>query len=137
MFGDLLHVPEINRRLAAEVSGFSVAYPDPLFAPDDGWEHQNGVSGQRLSDLDLVLQDGSRTTLYRCLEEGCWVQLRNAANARAFPLGAAVINLDLAPGSNNQLLAEFASVLVRPDGYLANVRPAHHAQEQGRLLPTR
>lgn len=75
-FEDFLRVPEVNRRLAAEGSGFGVVYPEPIFLPDLGWEHRKGVSGQRLADRDLVLRDGSRTTLYQLLERGHWVQLQ-------------------------------------------------------------
>ena len=39
---------------------------------------RNGVSGQRLPDLDLVLADGSRKALYRFLEDGRWVRLQAA-----------------------------------------------------------
>jgi hypothetical protein len=35
-----------------------------------------------------------------------------------------ITRVDLVPGTNDGLLANFASVLVRPDGYLAHVRPA-------------
>jgi hypothetical protein len=62
-FEEVLRVPASNRYLADEVSGFGVAYPEPLFAPGENWEHRDGVSGQRLPDRELVLQDGSRTTL--------------------------------------------------------------------------
>ena len=69
-------MPAINRYFADEVSGFGVAYPEPLFAPDRNWEHREGVSGYRLPDKELVRQDGSRTTLYRLLEDGRWVRLQ-------------------------------------------------------------
>jgi 2-polyprenyl-6-methoxyphenol hydroxylase-like FAD-dependent oxidoreductase len=82
-FEDLLHVPEVNRQLAAEGSGFGVAYPDPLFLPDPGWEHRNGVSGQRLPDVDLVMEDGSRTALYRFLEDGRWLRLQGTRDKEA------------------------------------------------------
>src|SRR5215471_1451638 len=75
-FEDILLIPEVNRRLAAEGSGFGVAYPAPLFLPGPGWEHRNGVSGQRLPDMDIVLADGSRVALYRFLEDGRWVRLQ-------------------------------------------------------------
>lgn len=45
-----LRVPAINRYFADEISGFGVAYPEPLFAPDRNWEHREGVSGRRLPD---------------------------------------------------------------------------------------
>jgi 2-polyprenyl-6-methoxyphenol hydroxylase-like FAD-dependent oxidoreductase len=123
-FENILRVREVNRQLAAEVSGFGVAYPDPLFSPDPGWEHQNGVSGQRLPDIDLVLADGSRTTLYRFLEDGRWVRLQRAPDKEALSNVEWITSVALAPEGNNGPLANFDSMLVRPDGYLAHVQPA-------------
>jgi len=122
-FEDLLRVHEVNRQLAAEGSGFGVAYPEPLFLPDPGWEHRNGVSGQRLPDMDLVLEDGSRTALYRFLEDGHWVRLQRAPDKETLSNPESITSVNLAPEGNDGLLANFASVLVRPDGYLAHVRP--------------
>jgi 2-polyprenyl-6-methoxyphenol hydroxylase-like FAD-dependent oxidoreductase len=121
---DILRVPEVNRQLADEVSGFGVAYPEPLFLPDLGWEHRKGVSGQRLPDMDLVLRDGSRTTLYRLIERGHWVQLQITSDGGSSSDKDAITRVDLALGTVDGLLANFASVLVRPDGYLAHVRSA-------------
>jgi 2-polyprenyl-6-methoxyphenol hydroxylase-like FAD-dependent oxidoreductase len=39
-FEDVLRVPAINRYFADEVSGFGVAYPEPLFAPQQNWERR-------------------------------------------------------------------------------------------------
>ncbi|WMT76508.1 FAD-dependent oxidoreductase [Bradyrhizobium sp. Ash2021] len=122
-FEDLLRVHEVNRQLAGEGSGFGVAYPEPLFRPDPGWEHRNGVSGQRLPDMDLVLEEGSRTALYRFLEAGRWVRLQRAPDRETLSNAEWITNVNLAPEGNDGLLANFASVLVRPDGYLAHVRP--------------
>ena len=122
-FEDCLRVHEVNRQLAAEGSGFGVAYPEPLFLPDPGWEHRNGVSGQRLPDVDLVLEDGSRTALYRFLEDGRWVRLQGAPDKQTLSNAEWITNVSLAPEGNDGLLANFTSVLVRPDGYLAHVRP--------------
>ena len=123
-FEDVLRVPEINRQLAAEGSGFGVAYPEPLFPPNTGWEHRRGVSGQRLPDLDVALADGSRTTLYRFLAEGRWVRLQLAPDKENSPDVEWRTSVNLAPGAHGGLLANLAAVLVRPDGYLAHVRPA-------------
>jgi 2-polyprenyl-6-methoxyphenol hydroxylase-like FAD-dependent oxidoreductase len=120
-FDDILRVPEVNRKLAAEGSGFGVAYPEPLFPPEPGWEHRNGLSGQRLSDMDLVLEDGSRTSLYRLLEDGRWVQLQRARDKAMLSNSEAIRSVSLAPEATDGLLAHFASALVRPDGYLAHV----------------
>jgi 2-polyprenyl-6-methoxyphenol hydroxylase-like FAD-dependent oxidoreductase len=130
-FEDLLRVHEVNRQLAAEGSGFGVAYPEPLFPPDQGWEHQNGVSGQRLPDMDLVLDDGSRRALYRFLEDGRWVRLQRAPDRETVSKAEWITNVNLAPEGNDELLANFASVLVRPDGYLAHVRPGEISSSRG------
>ena len=125
---EILRVPEVNRQLAVEVSGFGVNYPEPLFAPDPGWEHRKGVSGQRLPDMDLILRDGSRTTLYRLLENGRWVRLQLASDEAITSHGDAITSVSPAPGANDGLFADFDSVLVRPDGYLAHVFPTSDAR---------
>lgn len=125
-FEEVLRVPAINRYFAEEVSGFGVAYPEPLFAPDGNWEHRDGVSGQRLPDRELVLQDGSRSTLYRLLENGRWVRLQLGADEAV--ISDAMTVVALAPGANEGMFVSLASVLVRPDGYLAHVRPAADAR---------
>jgi 2-polyprenyl-6-methoxyphenol hydroxylase-like FAD-dependent oxidoreductase len=134
-FESLLRVHEVNRQLAAEGSGFGVAYPQPLFHPDPGWEHRNGVSGQRLPDMDLVLEDGSQTALYRFLEAGRWVRLQRAPDKGTLSHPMSITSVNLAPGGNDGLLANLASVLVRPDGYLAHVRlrKAHETGEKGQM----
>ena len=133
-FEDFLRVHEVNRQLAAEGSGFGVAYPEPLFLPDPGWEHRNGVSGQRLPDVDLVLKDGSRTALYRFLEDGRWVRLQGATDKETLSNADWITSVNLAPEGNDGLLANFASVLVRPDGYLAHVRPDEISSSRGRQV---
>ena len=136
-FEDALLVREVNRQLAAEGSGFGVAYPEPLFPPDSGWEHRDGVSGQRLPDKDVVLADGSRTSLYRFFEDGRWVRLQLADTGISSD-AEWITSVNLAPGANDGLLANFASVLVRPDGYLAHVQPAagaRNAEKAGNSPP--
>jgi len=85
------------------------------------------VSGRRLSDGDLVLRDGSRTTLYPYLQQGRWVLLGVAAEGSATPVGGAINIVSLAPGANDGLPGKFASMLVRPDGYVAHVRAVDDA----------
>jgi 2-polyprenyl-6-methoxyphenol hydroxylase-like FAD-dependent oxidoreductase len=128
VFEGILRVPEVNRQLAAEGSGFGITYPEPLFSPDPGWEHRNGVSGQRLPDIGLVLEDGSRTPLYRFLEDGRWVRLLRAPHKETSSSAEWITSVKLAPGANDGSLANFAAVLVRPDGYLAHVRPGEDAR---------
>jgi hypothetical protein len=106
----------VNRQLAEQLSEFAVAYPD------NGWEHQKGVSGRRLRDMDLTLENGSQTTLYRFLQDGRWVRLQLAPDPESFPDASGINFVSLAAGANDRLFNKFASVLVRPDGYLAHVR---------------
>jgi 2-polyprenyl-6-methoxyphenol hydroxylase-like FAD-dependent oxidoreductase len=120
----MLRVPELNRQLSDQLSGFGVGYPEPLLPPAKGWEHRKGVSGQRLPDMDVVPKDGSRTTLYRLLEDGRWLRLRFTPDLETSSDTSVVTSVNLARGENNSLLANLASALVRPDGYLADVRLA-------------
>jgi 2-polyprenyl-6-methoxyphenol hydroxylase-like FAD-dependent oxidoreductase len=127
-FERILRIPEVNSELAAEGSGFGVAYPEPLFLPDRGWEHRKGVSGQRLPDMDLALSNGSRMALYHFLKDGRWVQLRLAPDKRSAPDAEWVTSVNLATSPDDRLLANIASALVRPDGHLAHLRPAEAAR---------
>jgi hypothetical protein len=80
--------------------------------------------------MELVLQNGSRTTLYRLLENGHWVRLQLTPDAGA--ISDAMNVVALARGADAGMFASFASVLVRPDGYLAHVRPAADARRAER-----
>ncbi len=123
MLNGFLRVSEVNRRLSDQLSGFGVAYPQPLFPPVSGWEHREGVSGQRLPDRDIVLKDGSRSTLYRFLEDGHWIRLQFSAESDTPTDVHPVTVVNMAHDANDGPFAEFASILIRPDGYLAHVRP--------------
>jgi hypothetical protein len=61
------------------------------------------------------------TTLYPYFQEGRWVLLQVAAESNATPVRGAINIVSLAPSANDGLLGKFASMLVRPDGYLAHV----------------
>jgi 2-polyprenyl-6-methoxyphenol hydroxylase-like FAD-dependent oxidoreductase len=128
---NVLRVPDVNRQLSEEVSGFGVVYPEPLFLPAPGWQHRKGVSGHRLPDMDLTLQDGSRTTLSRLLEDGNWLrlQLSLSPDEKAPSETGSIKTANLPNASNHPVLANLASVLVRPDGYLGHVRAADDARD--------
>jgi len=132
-FESILRVPEVNRLLASEGSGFSVAYDEPLFPPGRDWEHRKGVSGQRLPDMDLVHRDGSVVRLYRLLEAGHWVRLHFLSDAETISGPGTTMVVNLRPPADGSLLANLASALVRPDGYLAHVHPANDNLQGSRL----
>ena len=80
------------------------------------------MSGRRLPDKDITLKNGSRSTLYRHLEDGRWVRLQFSEGGDA-PRGIEPVIVDWADDADSGQFAELASVLVRPDGYLGHVRP--------------
>lgn len=128
MLDKVLCVPEVNRQLSEEVSGFGVAYPEPLFPPAHGWQHRKGVSGHRLPDINLALEGGLHTTLSRLLEDGRWLRLQLSPDGKAASDADSIKNVNLPNGSYHLAFANLASVLVRPDGYLGHVRPAEDAR---------
>ncbi|MET0409131.1 MAG: FAD-dependent oxidoreductase [Hyphomicrobium sp.] len=122
LFEDLLRMDEINRLLAAQGSGYSVAYAEPLYAPEPGWQHRDGISGNRVPDLDLLLEDGSRAALYGFMNDGSWLNLHRAPESGK-PAGAMPLkHIRLAAEGNHELLGNLSSVLVRPDGYIGHVK---------------
>lgn len=131
---EALRAPDVNRQFADAVSGFGVAYPEPLFAAGHMWEHRQGVSGRRLCDADLILSNGLDTTLYRLLEGGRWVQLQYARDGAAVSVAGEVTVVDLAPVHDGPF-AGFDALLVRPDGYLSHVRPARADSRSGETVP--
>ena len=52
------------------------------------------------------------------------VRLQRTPDKGTFSHPMSITSVNLAPEGNDGLLANLASVLVRPDGYLAHVRPA-------------
>jgi hypothetical protein len=83
--------------------------------------------------MDLLLADGSRTSLYRLLEDGRWVRLQLVSD-KEISHSEWVRNVTLAPAAKSWPLADFASALVRPDGYLAHVRLAEGARNASTRL---
>lgn len=130
---EALRVPDVNRLFADAVSGFGVAYPEPLFAASRMWEHRQGMSGRRLCDADLILRNGLDATLYRLLEGGRWVQLQYARDGAAASVAGEVTVVDLAPVPDGPF-AGFDALLVRPDGYLSHVRPARPESQSGETV---
>ena len=65
--------------------------------------------------------------LVRFLEDGRWVLLHFAPDKGTSSAGW-VRTVNLRSGINYGLFSNFASVLVRPDGYLAHVRPVAGAR---------
>ncbi|UAJ78845.1 FAD-dependent monooxygenase [Leifsonia sp. ZF2019] len=108
----LLAVPEANRVMAGEVSGFSVSYPQPLVADSE----PTSGAGRRTPDLPLT--DGS--TLHHALAEGKFVRVTTPGD-RAIPLPAAFRQVPVLDVRAERLdiddVPAAGSIIVRPDGY--------------------
>lgn len=112
---DMLAQPELNRKMASELSGFGLRYPAPLAsnAGNTGW------TGRRAPDWLLRLADGTAVGIHELLHAGKWLHLAVGDAPAPPPFGfdrawlTALKVRTLAPQ-----MAGLASILIRPDGYI-------------------
>ncbi|MFI0975629.1 FAD-dependent monooxygenase [Streptomyces sp. NPDC021093] len=112
LFDTLLGLPEVNRHLAGHLSALDTVYP-----PTSPTAHP--MTGHRMPDVPLTLQDGHRIRTYELLHDGRPVLLQLAAAPADFAAPeyvTAVTARCAAPGPG---LDGTAEVLVRPDGHIA------------------
>lgn len=119
-----LQVPELNRMVAGAISGFSIAYPDPLLAESD---HSGIETGQRVPDEDLTLPDGQTTAIFDHLADGRWLHLslRDGAQVQRpswLPQDVVTVLAARRRKEGGELQGR-AAVLIRPDGYIARSIP--------------
>lgn len=127
----LLQVPEANKSLAKEISGFSVTYHKPLeMILPDGWQVLPGhVLGMRALDARIKLQDGQVTNLRHFMKNGLWIQLHLPSKIAnddrpkpAFGDRTIVLHITGIPDSEGKkklYTCGYKEILIRPDGYLA------------------
>ncbi|RAK95287.1 uncharacterized protein BO80DRAFT_469522 [Aspergillus ibericus CBS 121593] len=126
----LLRVPEANRELALEISGFAVSYPKPLdMLRPDGWQTlPKSMQGMRALDVKIQTPDGVVTRLSEHLRCGRWVQLmlpgtpRHSQSIPAFSDRTVVVEVADMPDTEARVglySGDFSGILVRPDGFLA------------------
>ncbi|OGM41173.1 monooxygenase [Aspergillus bombycis] len=127
----LLCVPEANKALAKEISGFSVTYPKSLdMILPDGWQALPGnIQGRRALNVKIRLPDGVATELRNYTEDGRWVQLhlpgKHCVEVRpppAFENWTTVVDVADMPDEEERTSLYMCGVremLIRPDGYLA------------------
>jgi 2-polyprenyl-6-methoxyphenol hydroxylase-like FAD-dependent oxidoreductase len=124
----LLSVPEANRALAFEISGFSVAYPKPLdMVRPDGWEAlPEAIEGKRALNVKLKLTSGEEKDLFDCFQGAKWVQLRfvgdgqGSTSSPAFGRWTEVVDVaDIVEGKADMYRTGLSELLIRPDGYLS------------------
>ncbi|WP_237938849.1 FAD-dependent monooxygenase [Acetobacter senegalensis] len=124
---DILSFPDVNSRLASEISGFGVAYGYDKVVPENLPAHL--LPGKRVPDVDLMIENKS-ATLYECMKKGEWVHLTLSPKKQdisEFPewLDPNIVKhitadcVDDSPSFNG-----VSSVLIRPDGYVHSVAMA-------------
>lgn len=121
MMNDFLTIPALNRRIAAELSGFGIAHPEPLIPSCESEPEPTCESGGRIADRELELADGTVAPLYSFLAEGRWLHLSYtqevATNLPAWLAPSAVSYVE----ARRERDADGgpAALLIRPDGYVA------------------
>ena len=118
---EVLRFPDVNRRLAQDITGFGVNYPEPLDTPPEGWQHVDGVSGHRLRDLPVTLQDGTVTFACDLLKHGQWICLQLTPDTVPLDDPRTIQTIHTVHGGDD-FYPDLAALLVRPDGYVSHVR---------------
>ncbi|MGK5637937.1 FAD-dependent monooxygenase [Streptomyces sp. URMC 126] len=114
----LLGLPEVNRRLAGELSALDTAYP-----PTDPTAHP--CVGRPVPDTPLVMtRDGRRTRIHRLLHEGRFVLLHltehGPTDLSAFALRHQAISVTAATTEGDDpTVKDLTEILIRPDGHIA------------------
>lgn len=124
LLDEMLRQPELNHKLAGEVSGFDVCYPKPLFKELDEITLESKEVGQRMNDANVTLINGDRTTLYNLMREGAWLQLIFDDTIAPLPdwLNEKSAKRVMIKSSDSMPWdPSIKSLLVRPDGYYAKV----------------
>lgn len=115
LMSDLLSIPELNRRLAGELSGFDLAYP-PNSLPGIAGEG----AGVRIPDHQVILADGTPTSIHSLLRDGNWLQLSPSVGARVpVPVWVPNCRVTFVQARSMNAAALTTALLVRPDGYCA------------------
>ncbi|KAE8158912.1 FAD binding domain-containing protein [Aspergillus tamarii] len=127
----LLCVPEANKSLAREISGFSVAYPKSLdMILPEGWQAlPENIRGKRALNVKMRLPEGAVIELRDYTQDGRWIQLhlpgKHTIELRpppAFGNWTTVVEVVDMPDEEERTSLYKCGVkemLIRPDGYLA------------------
>nr|WP_048856251.1 FAD-dependent monooxygenase [Komagataeibacter xylinus] len=124
---DVLSFPDVNCRLAGEISGFDIAYGYDTVIPEN--LPACLAAGKRVPDVDLMI-DTQPATLYDCMKKGEWVHVALAPEKRDDPASPEWLKPDIVKYirarcvGNSPSFTGIASVLIRPDGYVHSVTTA-------------
>ncbi|MFM0341413.1 FAD-dependent monooxygenase [Paraburkholderia fungorum] len=124
MVSDCMAFPEVNEKIAAQISGFSLGYEDEgaMRAYSDA-PCSTGF-GIRAPDRKVRRADGSEVFVHELLSSGHWVHLSFGPGATV-PLADALREEAVIRVSSSERPRGFfegaAAVLIRPDGYSAGM----------------
>lgn len=79
---DILTFPDVNSRIAGEISGFDVVYGYDRVVPEDLPDHL--VAGKRVPGVTMMVENQS-VRLYRLMEKGKWVHLTLSSTKHDLP----------------------------------------------------
>jgi 2-polyprenyl-6-methoxyphenol hydroxylase-like FAD-dependent oxidoreductase len=126
---EFLRNPDINRNLAAELSGFGLVYPRPLLPDHEDQSAAPAHTGIRVADEDLELTNGTQAALFSYLNNGTWLHLSSQPErSAALPNWLnpeCVVSVRAKPQPDRGLLSRYTAVLIRPDGHIASAVPKH------------
>lgn len=133
MFSELMKIPALNAALAHDVSGYGVGYQAPLVNVSERWTVVSDWTGRRLSDWQLELDDGGKTSLFTFLRSGHWLLLRltKYEDGNYTPqLDAGWVDVVSAvTADRHAALTGVHALLIRPDGYVDHA--VAHQEERG------
>ncbi|GAA2067362.1 monooxygenase [Streptomyces albiaxialis] len=112
LLDELLGMPEVNRRLAGQVSALGTAYPPTT--PD-----ADPLVGRRMPDVGLTVAGSEATRVYELLHQGRFVLLGLAGDAVDAHRAPWVTGVTVTKHDEHADLDGVTEVLVRPDGHVA------------------
>ncbi|WP_300752099.1 FAD-dependent oxidoreductase [Janthinobacterium sp.] len=116
---DMLLEPELNHKMASELSGFGLRYAAPLAT--SGPFGNAGWTGRRIPDWLLRLHDGTAVGIHELLHAGKWLHLSFDGAPATLPYAFDTSWLtSLQVKQAGPRLAGLKSLLIRPDGYADN-----------------
>jgi bifunctional hydroxylase/dehydrase len=115
VFGELLVYPEVQRHLVGMVTGLDIRY--------DMGAGEHPLLGQRMPDQDLLIGE-QKTTTYELMRSGRGVLLDLHDDRRAQALASGWSDrVQTVTATRHDQEIPGASVLIRPDGYVAWLSP--------------
>ncbi|MBW8093906.1 monooxygenase [Streptomyces hygroscopicus] len=118
LLNDLLGIPEVNRRIAGQVSALATSYADP------GADAADPLVGRRMPDIGLIAAAPAATRAYELFSRGHFVLFDLAGDTGSGRTAdtegdARVTTVTVMRHDDHPELDGVTEILVRPDGHIA------------------